>query len=185
VPPAAAPVGPAPRAARPRRAVALLTVALVVAVVAAGALVGRMLVTTHAWERSSADWEQLARTHGADLATAQEQLATAQAQLTDAQTQLATAQARITELADEKAQLGDTTAAQSQLADYQARVSEAAGNVATALAHCITGQQNLIGYLEDSDQYDPADLARYKADVTTVCGAATDANAALQRELSK
>jgi multidrug efflux pump subunit AcrA (membrane-fusion protein) len=157
----------------------------VLALAVGGALVGRMLVTTHAWQRSSSGWEQLARTHGADLATAQEQLAAAQAELTDAQTQLATAQARITELADEKAQLGDTNAAQSQLADYQARVSQAAGTVATALAHCIDGQQNLIGYLEASDQYDPADLARYKADVTTVCGAATDANAALQRELSK
>ncbi|GIG23128.1 hypothetical protein Cch01nite_38520 [Cellulomonas chitinilytica] len=177
-------MGPAP-AARPRRTVVLLTVALVLAVALGAALVGRMLVTTHAWQRSSAGWEALARTHGADLATAQGELADAQAQLTDAQTQLATAQARITELADEKAQLGDTSAAQSQLADYQARVSQAAGNVATALAQCITGQQKLIGYLEESDRYDPADLARFKQDVTTVCGAATDANAALQRELSQ
>ena len=73
------------------------------------------------------------------------------------------------QLADEKAQLGDTSASQQQLADYQSRVSQAAGQVATALASCVDGQQRLIGYLQESDQYDQADLAQFATDVQTVC----------------
>ncbi|QHT58230.1 hypothetical protein GXP71_04995 [Cellulomonas sp. H30R-01] len=144
-----------------------------------------LIRTTSAWQRSSAQWEDLARTHGTALAQAQTDLEAAQAELTDTQTQLAAAQQRITELADEKARLGDTSASQQQLADYQARVSQAAGQVATALANCIDGQQRLIGYLRESDQYDPSDLQRFATDVDRVCGAATDANASLQRELDR
>lgn len=159
--------------------------ALVVVVVAAGLLTAYLIRTTTAWQRTSAQWEDLARTHGTELAQAQSDLEAAQAELTDTQTQLATAQQRITELADEKARLGDTSASQQQLADYQARVSQAAGQVATALANCIDGQQRLIGYLRDADQYDPSDLQRFATDVDRVCGAATDANASLQRELDR
>ena len=57
--------------------------------------------------------------------------------------------------------------------------------MATALASCVDGQQRLIGYLQDSAQYDPDDLARFTTDVQTVCAQATDANAALQRELER
>jgi len=145
----------------------------------------RLVTTTRAWERTAADWEDLARTHGTQLAQAQTDLEAAHAELADTQTQLATAQQRITELADEKARLGDTTASQQQLADYQARVSQAAGQVATALANCIDGQERLIGYLRESDRYDAADLERFATDVDRVCGAATDANASLQRELDR
>ena len=140
---------------------------------------------TQAWQDSTQQWETLARTTGEELATAQADLAATQAELDATTAQLATAQERITQLADEKAQLGDTSASQQQLADYQSRVSQAAGQVATALASCVDGQQRLIGYLQDSAQYDQDDLARFTADVQTVCAQATDANAALQRELER
>jgi len=149
-------------------------------------LVGwRLWTTTQAWEETAADWESLARTHGEQLAQTEAELEATTGELEATRAQLATAQARITELADEKAQLGDTTAAQQQLADYQQRVSQAAGQVATALANCIDGQERLIGYLQDAASYAEADLARFRADVERVCGAATDANAALQSELSR
>ncbi|NNH08668.1 hypothetical protein HLB10_16475 [Cellulomonas fimi] len=163
----------------------VLAVALVLVLALGTLLAVRLVTTTRAWERTAADWEELARTHGTQLAQAQVDLEAAQAELSDTQAQLATAQQRITELADEKARLGDTTASQQQLADYQARVSEAAGQVATALANCIDGQERLIGYLRESDRYDPADLERFATDVDRVCGAATDANAELQRELDR
>jgi len=163
----------------------VLALVLVGVLIASGVLGWRLWTTTRAWEESAAGWEQLARTHGEDLAQAQAELEATVGELDATRVQLDTAQARITALADEKAQLGDTTAAQQQLADYQQRVSQAAGQVATALANCIDGQERLIGYLQDTAAYDAADLARFRSDVERVCGAATDANASLQSELSR
>ncbi|QGQ19572.1 hypothetical protein GC089_10485 [Cellulomonas sp. JZ18] len=189
VPPAASapttllvPTDPPPRR---RRAVVVLALVLVGVLVAAGLVGARLWSTTQRWEQAAADWEALARSHGEQLAQAQAELEATTGDLQATRDQLATAQTRITELADEKAQLGDSTAAQQQLADYQARVSQAAGNVATALSNCVEGQETLIGYLEDAARWDAADLARFRADVERVCGAATEANAALQRELAR
>ena len=174
-----------PTRRRPRRAAVVLALLLVAALAGSGVILSRMLATNEAWRASTQEWERLARSTGEDLAASQAELSATQAELDATSAQLATAQERITALADEKAQLGDTSASQQQLADYQARVSQAAGQVATALASCVDGQQRLIGYLQDSSQYDPTDLARFSSDVETVCGRATDANAALQRELDR
>ena len=160
-------------------------VALAVALVVAGLAVGRMLQVNAAWQRSSTQWQALARSHGEQLAQAQADLQAAQDELTATRSQLDAAQQRITQLADEKAKLGDTTAAQQQLADYQARVSQAAGKVATSLATCIDGQNKLIGYLDNASAYDAASLAGYRTDVQSYCDQAKAANTALQHELSR
>ncbi|WP_235522407.1 hypothetical protein [Cellulomonas sp. Root137] len=169
----------------PRAATVILAVLLVATLVGAGLVLSRMFSTNEAWQASTQEWETLARSTGEQLAASQADLEATQAELDAISAQLATAQQRITQLADEKAQLGDTSASQQQLADYQSRVSQAAGQVATALASCVDGQQRLIGYLQNSSQYDPDDLARFTTDVQTVCARATDANAALQRELER
>lgn len=175
---------PPPRRAG-RRAVTVLTLVLVGVLVAAGVLGARLWTTTRAWESAAAEWEQLARTHGDELAQARADVEATTGELEATRLQLATAQARITELADEKAQLGDTASVQQQLVDYQQRVSQAAGQVATALANCVDGQERLIGYLADATRYDATDVARFQAEVERVCGAATDANARLQQELAR
>ncbi|WP_246783970.1 hypothetical protein [Cellulomonas persica] len=171
---------------RPRRrsrAVPVLATLLVVVLLVAGPLVAYLWRTTDEWRASSEDWEDLARGTAVELERTQGDLAAAQRTLDDTRDQLATAQERITELADEKAQLGDDSAAQQQLADYQARVSQAAGKVATALATCIAGQSQLIGYMDDADSYEPDVLARFREDVDALCGQATEANEQLQHEL--
>ncbi|MBO3087424.1 hypothetical protein [Cellulomonas dongxiuzhuiae] len=185
--PPTAPAPPAPPVpARGRgRLTVVLAVVLVGVLVAAGLVGWRLWSTTRAWQESAAGWEELARTHGEQLAQVQADLEATTGELDATRTQLAAATTRITELADEKAQLGDSTAAQQQLADYQARVSQAAGRVATALTTCIDGQERLIGYLEDAASYDASDIARFRADVERVCGAATDANTQLQSELGR
>lgn len=183
--PVTAPVPAEPGRRGPRVMTVVLAVLLVATLVGAGLVLSRMLTTNAAWQASAQEWETLARSTGEQLAATQADLDATQAELDAVGAQLATAQERITQLADEKAQLGDTTASQQQLADYQARVSQAAGQVATALASCVDGQQKLIGYLSNSSQYDAADLARFGTDVQTVCARATDANAALQRELDR
>ncbi|MGO1317089.1 MAG: hypothetical protein ACTMIR_08655, partial [Cellulomonadaceae bacterium] len=111
-------------------------------------------------------------------------LEAANGDLTTTRDQLATAQQRITDLADEKAQLGDENVATQAYLDYQSRVSQAAGTVADALTRCTTGQSQLIEYLENRDAYDPDDLERFAGQVTDLCGRAQDANDQLQRELT-
>lgn len=190
-PPPTAPVGLVPGTNEPveperrSRAARVLATVLVIVVLAAGALVGYLWRTTSAWHRTADQWEALAQTHGQQVADARDQLAATQSQLQEVQTQLETAQARITQLADEKAQLGDSSAASGQLADYQARVSQAAGRVATALANCIDGQKQLIGYLQNAAAYDATQLAAFQAQVDDVCTEATDANTQLQLELDR
>lgn len=162
---------------------ALLTVSILLALTLG--LATYLLLTTRAYERRGAAWESAARTTGAQLTQTRADLDGTVSELAATRDQLSTAQARITQLADEKAQLGDDSALQRQLADYQSRISTAAGNVATALNTCIDGQNQLIGYLQNPSAYNPTDLARFEANVTTVCGNATAANATLQRELKK
>ena len=141
--------------------------------------------TTGAWEARADDYLTVARSLGGDLATSRGELAGTQAELDAVRSQLATARARIIELADEKAQLGDDREVQQQIVDYQERVTEAAGRVALALDQCVQGQNQLIGYLQNAEQYDPLELERYGTDVQTVCQTATEANTALQRELAR
>lgn len=176
---------PPPEVRSHRAAVVVLSVLLAIALAAGAGLTWYLLRVNAAWQEHSQQWEALAEQHGNDLAQARADLEATRTELQAVQDQLATAQTRITQLADEKAQLGDESAAQQQLADYQARVSKAAGQVATALATCIDGQEQLIGYIENSAAFDQAQLAAYRQDVENYCGNARDANAALQAELNQ
>ncbi|WP_236120445.1 hypothetical protein [Cellulomonas palmilytica] len=168
---------------RRSRVVPVLATTLALVLIAGGALVAYLWRATDEWRASSAGWESLAATAAADLERTRGDLTAAQQVLDDTREQLSTAQERITELANEKAQLGDDSAAQQQLVDYQARVSEAAGKVATALATCIAGQQQLITYMDSADAHEPGALRRFRDDVDALCGQATEANEQLQHEL--
>lgn len=163
----------------------MLSLLLVAALAGGGWLTWRLLRTNDAWQEHAQEWQRLAERHGEDLAQSQADLEATQSELDAVSAQLATAQERITELADEKAQLGDESAFQQQLADYQSRVSTAAGDVATALATCIEGQESLIEYLDNAELYDADSLAAYRASVQQYCGDARDANAQLQAELAQ
>ena len=182
--PSAGTVEPPRRRRRAAPAViALLALLLVAAVVVGAVLVTRLQDRNAEWQASSTRWRALATAAGAQAASAEAARAQAEADLDTTTQQLATAKKRITELADEKAELADSDASRQQLVAYQSRVSKAAGDVAAALTRCVDGQKQLITYLDDASSYDPDDLARYRSDVSSVCGAATDANAALQRAL--
>lgn len=179
------PPGP-PARPRARRAVVALSVLLGLVLVAGAGVAVYLVRVNAAWQQHSDEWQALAEQHGAELAQTRSDLELTRTELQAVQDQLATAQDRITQLADEKARLGDDSAVQQQLVDYQARVSAAAGQVATALATCIDGQEALIGYLQDTENtYDPKSLDEYRQDVQEFCGQARDANAALQAELAE
>lgn len=171
---------PAPRHRRGPWAVVVLSVLLVLVT----ALAAYLWVRTDRYEQYAADVESQARVVGTDLAALRAEHDGTVAELAAVNAQLATAQTRITELADEKAQVGDDREVQRQLVDYQQRVSQAAANVASALTTCIDAQNQLITYLGDAAAYDPADLARFNTDVQGVCATATEANTELQRQLA-
>lgn len=182
------PVLPGP-SARPRRrrrgARRALTVTLCVLVLVLGGLVLHLYRTTTAWQDRAEEYRGAAEDLGEQVATGRAELEGARSELDAVRAQLATAQQRIVELADEKAQLGDDREVQRQLVDYQQRVSDAAGDVALALDQCVQGQDQLIAYLQRPELYDPAQLEEYGTGVSALCQAATDANAALQRELER
>jgi len=180
-----------PRTTHPRRrwpasarvTASLLGIALVASLVAGALVTVRLLDTNQRWQDSSAQWEALARKHGEQAAKATGEADQLQADLDETKRQLATAKKRITALAHEKAALGDKAATSQETSDYQSRVSQAAGTVATALDRCVDGERQLLTYVEHADQYDAADVARYRDDVEKLCAAATDANDALQSSL--
>lgn len=165
------------------------TAALVLLVLLLGASTVYLYRTSTAWEARAGDYLDAGRGLGEELAGTRAALAGTEAELEAVRAQLSTAQGRIVELADEKAQIGDDREVQRQLVDYQQRVSEAAGQVALALDQCVQGQQELIGYLQNTvtgaAQYDEEELERFRGDVEQLCQTATEANIALQRELSR
>jgi chromosome segregation ATPase len=177
------PVGPA-GPGRPRRRSRAIIVVSVLLVATLG-LAGYLWMTTREYRELAASTEAQARVIGTELASTRAQLAGATDELAGVRSQLKTAQARITALADEKAQAGDAREAQLQLLDYQQRVSAAAGTVASALDHCVQGQNQLITYLKNPSAYDPAQLQSFGTQVSGLCQSATDANKALQDELAK
>ncbi|WP_262348238.1 hypothetical protein [Cellulosimicrobium cellulans] len=175
-------LAPPPGQRRRRRPWAV--VALSVLLVLVTALAAYLWVRTVRFEEYADGLEAEGRAIGTELATLRTQHEGTVAELSAVTEQLATAQGRITQLADEKAQVGDDREVQRQLVDYQERISQAAANVASALSTCIDAQNQLITYLEDAAAYDPADLQRFKSDVQGVCNAATVANTELQRQLA-
>ncbi|MCK9795498.1 hypothetical protein M1843_17275 [Isoptericola sp. 4D.3] len=185
-PPPPDPAPPRPESA-PARTRGRRTAVVVLSVLLAGSLgVGAYLwLTTTRWQEHSASWEDEARGYAGRVATLEAELRATDAELVAAREQLATATARITDLANEKAQLGDENVASQQYLDYQRRVSEAAGVVTSALGACVDGQTQLIGYLEDRDSYDAADVDRFAADVETLCRQASKADDQLQQELRR
>jgi chromosome segregation ATPase len=142
-------------------------------------------LTTARWQDDSAAWEVKARGYAEEVAELRAELDGVNAELVAAREQLSTATSRISDLANEKAQLGDENVASEQYLDYQTRVSEAAGVVATALGQCTQAQSQLIGYLEKPEAYDRSDLDRFAGEVSELCRQANDANEQLQQELSR
>ncbi|ACZ30345.1 hypothetical protein Xcel_1314 [Xylanimonas cellulosilytica DSM 15894] len=179
------PVAPPPSRPVRRRGAVAAVVVLTVLLLAALGLAGYLWYAADSWRADSDAWQSQARAQGESVAELQTQLDATTRELGAARDQLATATQRITQLADEKAQLGDANAASQQYLDYQRRVSEAAGVVAEALGRCTDGQAQLITYLRTPEQYDPDDLERFADEVDVLCRQATDANVQLQQELTQ
>ncbi|MFH5822608.1 hypothetical protein [Georgenia sp. AZ-5] len=167
---------------RPRRWPVVVLTVMLVAALGGAVYLGAL---ARAWSDRAEALDATAADLGAQLAQAQADLDQRTTELGTARSQLQAAEDRIVELADEKAQTGDDREIQRQLAEYQAQVSAAAASVASALQQCVSGQEELIGYLREPDRYDQAQLQQFEADVTVFCDQAVEANAELQRELDR
>jgi len=137
------------------------------------------------WQAAAAAWEDQARNHGASVAEVTAQLETARAEVVAIQDNLQSAQARITELANERAQLGDQQVVDQNRIDFQARLSAAAGQVASSLELCITRQDELIEALRNPGRYTEESVARFGEQVVQFCNDARTANANLQAEINR
>jgi chromosome segregation ATPase len=173
------------RARRLRRVAAVLGIAVLLVIV----LTVYLYQSASAWQDRAEDYLGTSLDLGEDLAGTRSELVGATSELEAVRGQLSTATQRITELADEKAQLRDESEIQQQLVSYQERVSDAAGQVALALDLCVQGQNRLIGYqknmIDGTASYDDAELEAYRAEVEALCNQATEANIGLQRELAR
>ena len=183
--PETAPAEPTQPHRRRGRGAVVAVVLLSLLLAAALGVGGYLWYAADRWSADAAVWEAQAREHGQRVAVLENELEASTRELTSAREQLSTATTRITELANEKAQLGDANAVNQALIDYQQRVSEAAGSVAQALGRCTDGQGRLIEYLRTAEQWDPDSLQQFADQVSALCAQATEANERLQTELQR
>ena len=143
-----------------------------------------LAVLANEWEQRSSEWEAQSRDLGSNVADLTGDIAGMTSELTIVRDQLATAQTRITELADEKAQVGDDRESQKILADDVLEVAETALDVSAALGDCITAQNTVIGYLAAPETATPEVLQTALTQAETVCTAAVADYNSLQKDLA-
>lgn len=105
-----------------------------------------------------------------------DQLRTANGKLTDTTNQLNDANARIRSLANEKAQLGDSTA-------FLAEVVVTSQNVSTEMSTCIRDLQKLQTYLVNYTAYEQASLVSFVQGVNSACNTARADSDSLTRTI--
>jgi len=137
------------------------------------------------WQANAQAWEAQARAHGEQVADLTAELELAQAETATTQQHLESAQDRITELANERAQLGDQQVVDQNRIDFQQRLSTAAAQVASSLDLCISRQDELIEALRNPGRYTEESVANFGNQVVQFCAEARTANANLQAEINR
>lgn len=160
----------------------MLLSVLLVAALAAGTY---LAILSNQWHDRSAEWESESRALGEKVANLTTDLSGTTSELTIARDQLLTAQARITELADEKAQVGDDRENQKLRASDIQAVAQEALNVSASLGDCISAQNMVLGYLFAPDTAPPEALQTAIDQSNTVCAAAIADYNSLQQDLAE
>lgn len=142
-----------------------LTVVLLLALIATGALAAYLWRSTEEWQAEAADRAALA----ADLAAQRDELAgdldQTRRDLEATEAQLLELQDRLLSLADERAQTGDELAMTQLVAQDVARA-------AAELRGCVENQRVLIEVLEEIELYDPDSVAAGAQQVEELCNQA-------------
>ena len=164
-----------------RRAAPVVAVVLGVLLVVAVGAGAYLAVLSNQWHERSGQWESESRMLGEKVANLTTDLSGMTAELTITREQLATAQTRITELADEKAQVGDDRENQKLLASDIQAVAQEALDVSASLGDCIAAQNTVLTYLTTPDSATPEVMQAAVDQSNSVCTAAiADHNALLQ-----
>ena len=158
---------------------------LVALLIVAGIVIYRLADVSNLWDTQVQDVKAQNYDLGRRLADEQVKVINLQSQVDLISEQLSTAQQRVLELADEVAQRDDNAEFYArQISDLTDSLTTASA-VANSLNKCVDYEQQLIGYLKEPDNYDPAEVATFEAGVTKVCDAATAANVTLQTALAQ
>jgi hypothetical protein len=103
--------------------------------------------------------------------------------------QLSNSKDTVLKLSDEKAQWRDDTEFAQQQVEASEEMVTRATAVANGLQRCTDGQVELLEYVTvtdtEAEDYDPAELAAYRASVTELCAKAESANEELQKALAE
>lgn len=163
----------------------VITALLVALLIAASVIIYRLSDVSNQWDAQVEDVKVQNYDLGERLADEQSQVISLQGQLDTVNEQLRTAQQRVLELADDVAQRDDNAEFYARQITDLTNVLTTASAVANSLNKCVDYQQQLVGYLKEPDNYDPAEVATFENGVKQVCDAATDANVDLQTALAQ
>lgn len=163
----------------------IITSLLVALLIAASVIIYRLVDVSNKWEAQVEEVKAQNYDLGERLAEEQSQVISLQSQLDTVNEQLRTAQQRVLELADDVAQRDDNAEFYARQITDLTNVLATASAVANSLNKCVDYEQQLIGYLKEPDNYDPAEVAAFEKGVNQVCDAATAANVDLQTALAQ
>ncbi|WP_157544360.1 hypothetical protein [Jonesia quinghaiensis] len=119
-----------------------ITSAIIIIVLASA--LAYVIYLANQWSVYGKEVNAHAHTMGVEIAQLESELSSAENQLDAAQEQLSTAQSRITELASEKALVGDDRETQRLLAEDTAAIATEALGVSSDLASCVTRQTRVL-----------------------------------------
>ncbi len=122
---------------------------------------------------------------GSRLATEQEQVVSLQADLDETTQQLRAVQQRVLDLSADIAARDDNAEFYARQINDLSAVLSTASSVTNALNQCIENKTQLAVYLENAEDYDPAELAQFESGVKTQCDAAVAASTQLQRAINQ
>lgn len=168
---------PAPQHARPDRKAPApgtprwLTLILIVLLVLTLAVTGYLLYLSRSWSAQSAQLDEISQDLGEQVAQLQTELNTTAQNLEIAEDQLFKSQKRITELASEKALVGDDRENQRILAEDTAQVANEALIVSKQLGDCVTAQSALatqIGGAQSTQNKIIRELAKDEPDLEVI-----------------
>lgn len=139
--------------------------------------------TTSQWEERAAQLTEVNYDLGARLSSEQQTTMQLNAEIDLLTQQLASSNQKVTDLSAEKASAVDESASYLQQIDGLSTSLSNASGVANALHRCVDGQQELVTYLSDAENYEAEDLEAFGESVRELCAAAEAGNDRLQEAL--
>lgn len=173
-------------APRGRRAGWIVTVVLLVLLLATSVLLNRHLwITSDQWEARAASLTEVNYDLGEQLSREEQTTTQLESEIELLTQQLATSNQRVVDLSAGKATAEDASEyARQQIEQLTASLTNASA-VANALHRCADGQQQLVTYLENPDNYEPEELTEYAESVGQLCEAAERSNEQLREALAE